>query len=168
MPFNQCEFVKTNGARCGSPALRNYFYCYFHRNSLEPSAALGQTSFKFPVLEDVETIQVAITKVLRGLAYGTVDPLRAKFMLYGLQIASQNVKRANFKPSQSAIVTDLTTGMLMDHFSANPLSPRPLVKNRQIVAPDPLPGLGPTPDSSLDEDEVHSPEIAAPSHLRNK
>ncbi len=163
MPFKQCEFVKTNGARCGSPALRNFYYCYFHRNSLEPAAVVGHTSFKLPVLEDAETIQVAITRVLQGLAYGTVDPIRAKFMLYGLQVASQNLKQANFKPSQHTIVTDLTGDMLMDHFRENPLSPRPLVKNRQIVAPDPLPGLGPTPSNSLDD----SPGISAPSN-RNK
>jgi hypothetical protein len=151
MPFKQCEFVKTNGARCGSPALRNYFYCYFHRNSLEPTAPAGMSSFKLPMLEDPETIQVAITRVLRGLAYGTIDVVRAKFMLYGLQVASHNLKHANFKPSQNAIVTDLTSEMLMDHYSQNPLSPKPVVKNREIVAPDPLPGLGPVPTHSNDE-----------------
>jgi len=151
MPFKQCEFVKTNNARCGSPALRNYFYCYFHRNSLEPAAPAGMSGFKLPMLEDPETIQIAITRVIQGLAYGTIDAVRAKFMLYGLQIASHNLKHANFKPSQKAIVTDLTSEMLMDHYSQNPLSPKPVVKNREIVAPDPLPGLGPVPNRSTDK-----------------
>jgi len=153
MAFKQCEFVKTNGARCGSPALRNFYYCYFHRNSLEPAAVVGHTSFKLPVLEDAETIQVAITRVLQALAYGTVDPIRAKFMLYGLQVASQNVKHANFRPCRSDVVTDLTVENLLNHFTENPLSPRPVVKNRQIVAADPLPGLGPTPVDSQDSPE---------------
>jgi hypothetical protein len=27
-----CRHIKTNGERCGSPALRNQTHCYFHRN----------------------------------------------------------------------------------------------------------------------------------------
>jgi hypothetical protein len=146
--YKQCEFIKTNGVRCGSPAMRGFFYCYFHRNSLEPTAPAGMSSYKLPVLEDPETIQVAITRVIQGLAYGTIDAVRAKFMLYALQIASQNIKRSNFKPSPTSVVTDLTSEMLMNHYSQNPLSPKPVVKNHEIVAPDPLPGLGPVPNRS--------------------
>ena len=151
MPFKQCEFIKTNGVRCGSPAVRNYYYCYFHRNALEPTAPAGLSSFKLPMLEDPETIQVAITRVIQGLAYGTIDAVRAKLMLYGLQIASQNIKRSNFKPSPTSVITDLTSEMLMDHYSQNPLSPKPVIKNREIVAPAPLPGLGPVPHRSTDK-----------------
>ena len=27
-----CRHIKTNGERCGSPALRDQTHCYFHRN----------------------------------------------------------------------------------------------------------------------------------------
>src|SRR5437879_2595022 len=27
----RCQHIKTNGTQCGSPALRNGEYCYFHR-----------------------------------------------------------------------------------------------------------------------------------------
>jgi hypothetical protein len=148
MPFKQCEFVKTNGARCGSPAMRNYFYCYFHRNCLELTPVVGKTGFKLPVLEDAEAIQVAITKVIQALAFGTIDPVRAKFMLYGLQVASQNLKRANFKPSHSAVVTDPTSEMLWNHYCENPLSPKPIPQAGRYVAPNPTPGLGLLPKDS--------------------
>lgn len=97
--------------------MRNYFYCDFHRNCLELTPVVGQTGVKLAVHEDAEAIQVAITKVIQALAFATIDPVRANFMLYGLQIASHNVKRANFKPFRSAVVTDLTSEMLRNHYS---------------------------------------------------
>jgi hypothetical protein len=125
--------------------MRGFFYCYFHRNSLEPTAPAGMSSYKLPVLEDPETIQVAITRVIQGVAYGTIDAVRAKFMLYALQIASQNIKRSNFKPSPTSVVTDLTSEMLMNHYSQNPHSPSPSSRTTKSSLPTHFPASVPSP-----------------------
>jgi hypothetical protein len=50
-------------------------------------------------VEDHESIQLALSMVINGLAIGHLEPLRAKALLYGLQIASSNAKNARPEPS---------------------------------------------------------------------
>src|SRR5438309_1242403 len=60
------------GARptCGSPALRNGEYCYFHRRwrmttvDLSHSAHHVTTEFVLPVLEDAESIQITLGQII--------------------------------------------------------------------------------------------------------
>src|SRR5947199_9570501 len=61
------------GARptCGSPALRNGEYCYFHRRwrmttvDLSHSAHHVTTEFVLPVLEDADSIQITLGQIMR-------------------------------------------------------------------------------------------------------
>ncbi len=85
-----------NGAKCHSPALRGKPYCYFHTRLHRFTAQPPITPdgiLRFPVLEDRSAIQIALAKVLDALCYSRIDPRRASLLLYGLQIASQNVER---------------------------------------------------------------------------
>src|SRR5207249_498659 len=60
------------GARptCGSPAMRNGEYCYFHRRwrmttvDLSHSAHHVTTEFVLPVLEDAESIQITLGQIM--------------------------------------------------------------------------------------------------------
>src|SRR5437870_1546893 len=103
------------GARptCGSPALRNGEYCYFHRRwrmttvDLSHSAHHVTTEFVLPVLEDAESIQITLGQVMRMIVCRQVDTKSAGLLLYGLQIASANLRRTQFEPYHRNVTVDL-------------------------------------------------------------
>ena len=109
----RCHHVKSNGVRCGSPALREEIYCYFHRiwrmqpdcipHRPDPNGAL----FDLPLLEDANGIQLAIQQVLQALVMNKIDVRRAYTLLFGLQTAASNVKRTNFQPYAPVVSTEL-------------------------------------------------------------
>jgi hypothetical protein len=101
----RCQHVKVNGVQCGSPALRHKTHCYFHtRVQHERQVAIetrdGKRSFGFPLLEDANSIQVALMKVVQMLGAGTLDIKTAGMMLYALQTASYNLRHAKFEPEK--------------------------------------------------------------------
>jgi hypothetical protein len=57
----------------------------------------AQRRFVMPVLEDANSVQVALMKVLQMLARGQMDAKTAGLMLYGLQTASANLKHSDFE-----------------------------------------------------------------------
>ena len=90
----QCHHYQApTGQRCGSPAIKGEYYCYFHhikhanrfnrRVLIDPEV----TGLELPVIEDRATIFVAITAIVHRLAANTLDTKRAGQMLYGLQNA---------------------------------------------------------------------------------
>jgi len=83
-----------NGAKCQSPALNGKDFCYHHFNRHAPKPLSSpDEAFRLPFLEDRSAIQVALSKILDDLGNSKLDPKRAGLLLYGLQIASQNVER---------------------------------------------------------------------------
>src|SRR5437870_13231893 len=103
------------GARptCGSPALRNGEYCYFHSRwrathvDLSQSAHHVSSTFDLPVLEDADSIQVALGQIMRMIVCRQVDTKSAGLLLYGLQIASANLRRTRFEPYHRDVMVDL-------------------------------------------------------------
>ena len=97
-----CEHIKTNGIQCGSPALSGENYCYAHRAHHAPhrKRAFCFDPNELPVLEDGTSIQVALMNVLRAMMTGALDHRRAGLILYGLQIASSNLRRCEFEPEE--------------------------------------------------------------------
>jgi hypothetical protein len=99
---NQCLHVMVSGAQCGSPAMRHNRFCYNHRRQHEQRIELNanrarnsrNTPFSLPVLEDSDSIQLSLTKVMRLLAAGELDRKTASLMLYALQIAITNLQHA--------------------------------------------------------------------------
>jgi hypothetical protein len=91
----ECRHIMPNGAKCKSPALRGKPCCYFHARLHQMAARpkSPEEPLTIPVLEDRCAIQLALSQVLSGLASAKIDPRRAALLLYGLQIASQNVDR---------------------------------------------------------------------------
>src|SRR4051812_15167441 len=103
----RCEHVKPNGLRCGSPALREEIYCYFHRlwrNPYQPDEQpyrpdANGVLWNFPVLENADAIQLSIQLVLDSVLANRMDLKRASLLLYGLQTAAVNVRRTHFDPA---------------------------------------------------------------------
>jgi hypothetical protein len=95
----RCQHVKVNGTQCGSPALRRKRFCYFHDNYRETQARLlnneSQTLISnFPLLEDANSLQLAVMQVIQLQGSGKMDTKVAGLMLYALQTASANIELA--------------------------------------------------------------------------
>jgi hypothetical protein len=87
----QCRHIFTAGHRCGSPALRNEHFCYYHhttRKAAPKVRPLAPFEFELPIPEDRAAIQQALGEVLHRIATNQIDPRRAGLLLYGLQIAA--------------------------------------------------------------------------------
>ena len=99
----RCTHIKTNGTQCGSPALRGRRFCFFHKNwqgqrialNAQPASPL---SFTMPVLEDADSVQVALMQVMRLILAGQLDPKIAGLLLYALQTASLNLRQMKLEP----------------------------------------------------------------------
>lgn len=96
----RCEHIKSNGVRCGSPALRRRRLCYFHYNLIFPRVTV------FPLLEDGNSIQLELGEIIRALMDERIDNKRAALMLYALQIASHNLRHVNFEPSRRKVTIE--------------------------------------------------------------
>ena len=107
-----CEHIKSNGEFCGSPPLRGRPYCYFHLtlagSRLRNIKHLEKFEFyplELPVLEDGNSIQLAIMQVMDALIHGRISTRISGKLLYGLQLASANLwQGANFKQEKGATV----------------------------------------------------------------
>jgi len=96
----RCEHIKTNGVRCGSPALRGRRFCYYHYNLAGPRVNV------FPLLEDGNAIQLELGEIIRALVDERIDTKRAALVLYALQIACHNLSRVNFEPGPRKVVLE--------------------------------------------------------------
>ncbi|MGA7849818.1 MAG: hypothetical protein WCA13_11990 [Terriglobales bacterium] len=105
-PAERCQHIKMNGERCGSPALRDQKFCYFHDRcspvqvDVSTSAAFPASPFFLPVLEDAASIQWGVAQVCEHLLHRRLDAKKAGVLLYAMQIASSNLARLNEDKSQ--------------------------------------------------------------------
>jgi len=103
-----CTHIKVNGVPCGSPALRDEAFCYFHQRLIRgvrtpPKSRLHPMAF----LEDEESIQASLMEVINALVRNTIDFRRAQLILRALHIASKNAPRASFESWQSKMVDEV-------------------------------------------------------------
>jgi len=113
----RCQHVKVNGVQCGSPAMRRRRRCYFHDRMLEGRKQFAAEScikprpmFSMCLLEDANSVQVALMQVLNLLGSGQMDPKTAGLMLYGLQTASANLRHVKFEAEKPTdVVIDRNT-----------------------------------------------------------
>ncbi len=99
---NRCQHVKVNGTQCGSPALRRRRLCFFHVRCQEQRARIvgsqfGQARFEVPLLEDANSVQMALMQVMQLLGTGQMEHKTAALMLYALQTASCNLRNTKFE-----------------------------------------------------------------------
>jgi hypothetical protein len=83
-----CTHIKVTGQRCGSPALRGEFFCYFHTRVIKGvQQSVDMQLHSMALLEDCESIQLSIMHVVDGLLKGTLDATRARLLIQALRIA---------------------------------------------------------------------------------
>jgi hypothetical protein len=110
----RCQHIKVNGTQCGSPSLKSRRLCFFHNRWREARIEFTRSgrpvqeiaSLDLPVLEDANSVQVAIMQVLRLILATQLEPKVAGLLLYGLQTASLNLKHADFEPHQPKVVIE--------------------------------------------------------------
>lgn len=109
----RCQHVKINGTQCGSPALRRRRFCFFHdkiRHEQAKIVANASERFRLPLLEDANSVQVALMNVIQMLGSGTIDHKTAGLMLYALQTASNNLRNTDFEADDvTEVVIDTNT-----------------------------------------------------------
>ena len=73
----QCERVKKDGVRCGSPALRGKRLCYFHSR-----APKRKPKRVVPQVPDPSDAMAVLNWTIRGLMNNKLDPKVANKILY--------------------------------------------------------------------------------------
>jgi hypothetical protein len=110
----RCQHIKVNGVQCGSPALSETTFCYYHIRyhwqALEKIENSQDFSIGFPTLEDANSIQVALAKVMQRLVGLEIDHKSAALMLYALQTAAMNLRQTSLEPKlPTQVVVDRTS-----------------------------------------------------------
>lgn len=105
----QCRHIFTDGRRCGSHALRNEPFCYYHHNTRKPIASPKERkarlgTFELPLLEDRSAIQAALGEIMQRIASNDLDPRRAGLLLYALQIATLNLPKERTDENEDYVV----------------------------------------------------------------
>jgi len=103
-----CMFLRPDGTRCGSPAMRNHQYCYHHTTirKLVPKTDLfglhynGTTGepyghLELPFLDNGEAIQIGFMQLINGVSTWLIAGSRARVMLAALYGAAANLREMN-------------------------------------------------------------------------
>jgi hypothetical protein len=167
----RCQHVKSNGIQCGSPALKDKHFCYYHQRCHPiawnyrdgPYSNYSQSTLTLPVFEDAHSIQITLRHVVEFILQHRIDDKKAGLVLYALQIASSNLKRLESEaPKPDEIVTDppfdpvrefqeeeerLRQANHAEFERMFPLDPKP-------ADPNPLPAQA--SDRNVDEDKANN------------
>ena len=110
----RCRHIKISGIQCGSPALRNKIFCFYHHKYRPlPVECFSDIEYatgeiNLPFFEDAHSIQAVIREVVQMVLQKRIERKTASLLLYALQIASSNLKRMELeKPQPEQVVTDL-------------------------------------------------------------
>ena len=94
--FKDCRFIKANGLKCKSPAMRGSPFCYFHARTrvVVPRRPRGpkEEPVNLPVLSDGSGVLAVLNEILQALASNRISPKRAGSLLYALQMARPNLE----------------------------------------------------------------------------
>jgi hypothetical protein len=113
----RCRHIKASGTQCGSPALRDKNFCFYHQWN---RPRLTDCYYKpeeyptgliaLPVFEDAHSIQTVVRQVVQMVLQNCLERKTAGTVLYALQIASSNLKRMEIeKPQPDQVVIDIET-----------------------------------------------------------
>jgi outer membrane biosynthesis protein TonB len=104
----RCTHIKIDGRRCGSPALRGEFFCYFHAHLIK--GVRGRVDARLDpaaMFESPEHIQYTLMRIYDQLVTGKLDFRRANALLRTVHIAVINSRRVRFNVPASQIVREM-------------------------------------------------------------
>jgi len=92
----RCRHLHATGKQCGSPALRNETFCYFHHITRRPKPPAAKSRyldahepFILPLVEDRASALSVAAQLLCRIASNDLDVERAGRLLYNLQVLTQ-------------------------------------------------------------------------------
>ncbi len=103
--YQECRHIMPSGAKCHSPAMRGTAYCYFHapaRRLMQGHSRVHKKPLTLPALTDRSAIQAAVHQVLDAISASTITDRSAGQFLFGLQIASDSLRRAGRPPKPNS------------------------------------------------------------------
>jgi len=98
--YETCRHVKEDGAYCGSPALRERKYCYYHlmqrgRRLRRARALRDNLPYRLEIqsLDNLYAVRAALTDIAQALAAGQLESRTAGKLLYAIQQVSSTNRR---------------------------------------------------------------------------
>ncbi len=66
----ECRHIKTDGVKCGSPALRGKSHCFYHNPTRTSARRAARARFflELPLLEHPGAVQAAVREIFQVLA----------------------------------------------------------------------------------------------------
>jgi len=104
----RCTHIKVTGHRCGSPALKQEYFCYFHTRMIKGvQTRVDSEIHPVALIENPEAIQAAIMHMIDAVLKGTIDNKRATIVLKALYIAVRNSRNVYFHIRQDDMVREV-------------------------------------------------------------
>jgi hypothetical protein len=112
MQHESCRHVKEDGIYCGSPALLDRKYCYYHliqrgRRLRRARALRDNQPYRLEIqsLDNPYAIRAALTDIAQALAAGQLDARTAGKLLYAVQLVNSTNRR--IEKMEAAAAKDL-------------------------------------------------------------
>jgi hypothetical protein len=100
-----CAHIRVTGIQCGSPALREKEFCYFHQRMIRGVPTPKNARIHpMALIETEESIQVALMETINAIVRNQIDLRRADLILKALHIAVKNSRRVAFNWDTSHMI----------------------------------------------------------------
>ena len=100
----RCTHVQVTGHRCGSPALKQEYFCYFHTRMIKGvQTRVDSQIHPVALIESAEAIQAALMHTIDAILKGTMDNKRANLVLKALYIDLQHIDVAHAGIAENAL-----------------------------------------------------------------
>jgi hypothetical protein len=104
----RCTHIQVTGHRCGSPALKQEYFCYFHTRMIKGvQTRVDSQIHPIALIENAEAIQAAIMHMIDAVLKGAIDNKRATIVLKALYIAVRNSRNVYFHIRQDDMVREV-------------------------------------------------------------
>jgi hypothetical protein len=145
----RCTHIQVTGHRCGSPALKQEYFCYFHTRMIKGvQTRVDSQIHPIALIENAEAIQAAIMHTIDAVLKGTIDNKRANIVLKALHIAVRNSRNVYFHLSPDDMVREVPN-----------YAQQYLTEHPELNPPEPAPAIPPEPPTS-----EPAMTVAEPSH----
>ena len=120
----RCTHIQVTGHRCGSPALKQEYFCYFHTRMIKGVQTRTDSQIHpIALIENAEAIQAALMHMIDAVLKGTIDNKLAALVLKALYIAVRNSRNVYFHIRQDDMVHEVPNyaqQCLTEHPELNP------------------------------------------------
>jgi hypothetical protein len=120
----RCTHIQVTGHRCGSPALKQEYFCYFHTRMIKGvETRVDSQTHPVALIENAEAIQAALMHTIDAVLKGAIDNKRANLVLKALHIAVRNSRNVRFSTRPDDMVREVPNyaeQYLTEHPELNP------------------------------------------------